>query len=463
MLADEQARYRFGPLERRGLVAGWRGGQLLAVSCGLALAVLVLRHRPSVGGVAMAVCTLGLSVALATWPFAGRTVEQWAPDAVRHLHGSTVRRRLGSSPFVGLEVLRVDAGGDSVAIVGDTQARTYTGVLRAYGPGFLLIGADHKEERVSSWAGVLSAVARPGSAMHRLQWTARCVPDEGRQLREHWRTAAVLDPQDAPQRSYATLMDAEALSSRTHEVLVSVTVDARRSGRAVRSAGGGARGACTLVLREAAWLRRQLADAGIDSTGLFDPVELTRTVRGGFDAAASAMPRHECWPWPMAMQAEWGRARVDDTWHVTYWVAEWPRREVGPDFLGPLLLSGVRCSVAVVMEPVEAAEAARRAEQARTADIADAELRRRGGFLATARRKREEEVVVRREHELADGHTHYRFSGYVTVSVTDPDELEDACARIEQAAGRCSLELRRCYGDQRRAFACTMPLGRGLA
>ena len=107
--------------------------------------------------------------------------------------------------------------------------------------------------------------------------------------------------------------------------------------------------------------------------------------------------------------------------------------------------------------------AARRVEQARTADIADAELRRRAGFLATARRRREEEVLARREVELADGHGQYRFSGYVTVTAGDAEELEEACGRVEQAAAQAGLELRRCYGDQARAFACTWPLGRGLA
>jgi hypothetical protein len=119
--------------------------------------------------------------------------------------------------------------------------------------------------------------------------------------------------------------------------------------------------------------------------------------------------------------------------------------------------------MAVVMEPVGPLKASRQVEQARTADIADAELRRRGGFLSTARRRREEEILVRREGELADGHAQYRFSGYVTVSAADAELLEEACGRVEQAAGRAGLELRRCYGDQAQAFMCTLPLGHGLS
>ena len=47
------------------------------------------------------------------------------------------------------------------------------------------------------------------------------------------------------------------------------------------------------------------------------------------------------------------------TWHATYWIAEWPRIDVGPDFLAPLLLGPLRRSVSVVMEPVSPARAVR--------------------------------------------------------------------------------------------------------
>jgi hypothetical protein len=166
----------------------------------------------------------------------------------------------------------------------------------------------------------------------------------------------------------------------------------------------------------------------------------------------------------MGARAEWGRARIDGGWHATYWIAEWPRTEVGPDFLGPLLLlSSVSVSMAVVTEPMGPIEAARKLEQARTADIADSELRRRGGFLATARRRREEQELAERELEIADGHAPFRFSGYVTVSALDDAELEEACTQVEQAAARSGLELRLCYGDQLQAFTTTLPLCRGLS
>ncbi len=240
----------------------------------------------------------------------------------------------------------------------------------------------------------------------------------------------------------------------------------------MKAAGGGTTGACSVLLREVAALRRRLSDASIDVGAVFDPGHVAAVVRASYagpgagDILGATCPSSngsEPWPWPMGVTAEWSRVRVDSTWHATYWVAEWPRTDAGPDFLGPLLMSSaVRRTMSVLMEPLGPIEASRKVEQARTADIADAELRRRGGFLATARRRREEEILVRREVELADGHAQYRFAGYVTVSASSPDELEDACGQVEQAAGQASLELRRCYGDQANTFLCTLPLGRGL-
>ncbi len=68
-----------------------------------------------------------------------------------------------------------------------------------------------------------------------------------------------------------------------------------------------------------------------------------------------------------------------------------------------------------------------------------------------------------RDIELADGHAQYRFSGYVTVTADSRAELDPARAALEQAAGQARIELRLLYGEQDAAFACSLPLGRGLS
>jgi hypothetical protein len=165
----------------------------------------------------------------------------------------------------------------------------------------------------------------------------------------------------------------------------------------------------------------------------------------------------------MAVEPRWDSVRTDGTCHTTYWIAEWPRVDVTPDFLGPLFFSPLRRSIAVIMEPVSPSRAARQVAQSRTADLADGELRRRGGFLVTARHTREKQSVEERDTELADGHAQFRFSGYVSVTADTAEELAYARGAVEQAAGQARIELRVLYGEQDVAFTCSLPLGRGLS
>ncbi len=80
--AERGSRYRFGPRERGGGLAGWRAGQIVTVAVGLVFGVLVLRWEPNAVGVAAAIGVLVLYGALATVPVAGRTGDEWLPVVV---------------------------------------------------------------------------------------------------------------------------------------------------------------------------------------------------------------------------------------------------------------------------------------------------------------------------------------------------------------------------------------------
>jgi len=168
-------------------------------------------------------------------------------------------------------------------------------------------------------------------------------------------------------------------------------------------------------------------------------------------------------PWPMGTGAGWESVRTDGTVHAVYWVAEWPRVDVHPDFLGPVLFAPLRRTLAGVMEPVDPTRAARQVAQARTAGLADGELRRRNGFMSSARHTRERQSIDDRDVELTDGHAQFRFSGYLGVTADRAEELVEACAALEQAAGQARLDVRRLYGQQDAALLCLLPTGRGLA
>jgi hypothetical protein len=510
----DRVRYRFGPLERRGLIAGWRGSQIGAVACGLVVGVLALRANPSPAGVLVALVTTGAGVAVASWPIRGRTGEQWLPLVCRWSAATLRSGRLQSSPapqgglviesgsgganahrspgppvahprrrgagspgvFDGLRIvpLALSGGGSPPAgMVMDPRSRTAVAVLAVRGHSFALLGPLDQDARVSAWARVLAALAREGSDVHRVQWVESCLPDDGSATRLDHRRRAVLDADSPPGRSYASLVEQSVPATRRHRVLVALAVHTAHSARAIRASGGGQRGTGEVLLREVVALQRLLEDADTMVEGILGPGALASVFREssapisavGADLAGSAPfdgPSTH-WPWPMTVASEWDAVHTDATWHATYWIAEWPRVEVTPDFLAPLLFSPLRRSLSMVMEPISPSRAARQVSQARTADIADGELRRRGGFLVTARQVREKEGVEHRDAELADGHAQYRFSGYLTVTADHPDELRESCAAVEQAAGQSRMELRRLYGEQDVAFACTLPLGRGLS
>jgi hypothetical protein len=447
----EWPRYRFGPRERGRTLAGWRAGQIITVALGLVIGVLVLRLQPTPVGVAVALVVLVLCGGLATWPIAGRTGEEWFPVVVAWGVRRAGRRGARSlDSLTGLELLR--AGWHDMGVVHDRRGHTLTAALSVRGQSFALLGPEEQDRRVGGWSSVLAALAREGSPVRRVQWLASSFPDDERGAHEYLAARAVGDVASASLASYQDLLadiDADACA---HDVVLTVQVRAPKSLET----------ACQLLEREAASLTRQLGDADVLVDAVLSTDDLARLLLRTYEPRAGDESASPTDPWPMAMEESWEHVRVDGLWHATFWVAEWPRIEVRSDFLAPLLLSSTRAVLSVVMEPLGPEEAARKVEASRTADLADSELRRRGGFVSTARRIRESEVLARREAELAEGHASFRYAGFVTVSAGSAEELASVCDAVQHAAGQCRLALRRLYGEQASAYTCTLPLGRGL-
>jgi hypothetical protein len=448
------ARYRFGPRERGGALAGFRAGQILTVAVGLIAGVLVLRAEPTAIGVAVALLILVFCVGMATWPVSGRTGDQWLPVVVRWgVRRSGPRARRSTDALAGLRLL--SAGGRDMGVVHDTRARTVTAALALRGQSFALLGPDEQDRRVAGWSSVLAALAREGSPVRRLQWLAASYPDEGRGVRSYLAARSADEAPSSCVASYQSLLGELDADAGTHDVVLTVQVRQTKSVDV----------ACHNLQREVATLVRLLADADVQVDGVLTADELATHLVRTYEAHGPAEEPTPAAgdPWPMAMAEEWGLVRVDGLVHTTFWVAEWPRTDVRSDFLAPLLLGSARATLSVVMEPLGPDVAVRKVEASRTADMAEAELRRRSGFVSTARHARQSEVLARREAELADGHASFRYAGFITVSAPTERELVAACDTVQHAAGQCRLVLRRLYGDQASAYTCCLPLARGLA
>src|SRR5439155_27054758 len=172
-------------------------------------------------------------------------------------------------------------------------------------------------------------------------------------------------------------------------------------------------------------------------------------------------------PWnagPLSVRGGWRCVAVDNAFHASYWVAEWPRLAVGPAWLEPLLLHpGGPRTLAVVYEPVAPSRSARQVERDATRLASDEEQRARGGFRIGARHRRNREAVAEREAELVAGYAELGFVGLLTVTAPDAESLARSCADWEQAAAAAGIELRRLDGRHDLAFAATLPLGRPIA
>jgi hypothetical protein len=467
MTTDDPPRYRFGPRSTRGLIAGWRGGQIVAVAVGAALALGLLRSVGGMGGATLALVSAGAGVGVATWPVAGRPIESWTPTVIRYVTASMAdghvvpwsrRRRAPRRGTLSRLQLRAGGPGDAhgFAIIEDEEAATLSAVLPVGGPGYALFDEPSRAAAIAAWSGVLTAMATESRFLHRLQWIARTYPAAIDGVGSTQVGPAASVPGDA----YRHLVAETNSLIWNREVLVVVTTAAGRSKiphRASALSGRPGEDRLAVLLSR---LSERLAAAGLVTGSPLDDREVAAAVRRGYELAPTVAVAG--WPWPIGVDSSWGALRTDATWQATYWVAEWPRGEVGPAVLLPLLIGGHQHrTVSLTMAPLPPVSAVRRAERERTSGAADAELRRRHGFALTARARAEQEVRLQREAELAEGHAAYLFSGYVNVTAQDEESLERSCGEVEQSAALAQLELHRLYGAQEEAWCCTLPIGRG--
>src|SRR2546430_11389889 len=452
----DQPRYQFGPLERRGLILGLSTGQVATLGGAGVLTVIELRVLPPAAAAAVAVLILLCAVAFTWWPVAGRPLQAWLPllgaYALRRLRGGhvfisdahlgghlVVVRENGSAVEAlppearpesvrGLRILEAQAGSEQapVGIIKDPRRHTYVGVLRVRGRSFNLLDEAGQAAAIRGWASILAGYALRSSPIARLQWIERTLPDDGQ---------AIAEARDA---------------GAQHECLLPLRVDARRSWRQVRQAGGRRldRGACALLLRELASLAEGLEAIGVTAEAVLSPRALAEVIRSAYepdarpklriihraDADSGPHPRN-AWPQATAERVPSFQAGKRAL-HATYHVREWPRIEVGPGFLAPLVLDArAQRTISMTLEPIPAALAERELRRAQASDMSDDTLRQKAGWLTSFRQLREQENVQRAEQELADGHASYRFTAYVTVTAGGIDEPQAACAEVEQAAG----------------------------
>jgi hypothetical protein len=501
-MTDTAPRYSFDPLERRGVALGLRAEQVGVAVGGVLGAWISARSLPAPVGPAAAAVIAIVAAGATVWSRDGFAAPGWALIAWRwwliHLRGPALsplphqgrsvtrvrsddpedgsastpstspvarrvvpRRTRRTPPWGGIQIVEVlpFPGETPMGLVVDASARSWSAVVPVSGGPYLLLDPSDQAHRLDLWRVTLNALARPGTSVRRIQWIERSYPASPVPLWDNTPVPSARSDRCSEARdSYRQLVSGTGVAGHEHAAWLVLTVAAPAHVKATSLSA-----ATETLRRDTRLLMGQLRAADLHTEGPLNANGIARMV-----AVAHAAEPSERQPasanvwWPLADEDHWAAYRTDGTWHASYWIAEWPRIEVGPEFMSPLLTTTCRRTVSLTMAPVPADRAVREARSARTADIADEHLRSRAGFLSSARRDREASGAVRREAELADGHAEYRFTGFVTVTARTRVELDAACAETEQAALASHLEIRRLYGRQRAAFTWTLPFGRGL-
>jgi hypothetical protein len=475
----EVAAVKFSRLTRRGLLLGLSVAQVTALSVAVVVFVTSLYLD---GGVVWWTSPIWAAALALTWlAIAGRKAVEWIPVwlhwAWRIVMRQTVyRRRIVTPRPAGTLALPGDAAAmrqyldpeTGTVLVHDPHHQRLIAIAEIAHRSFVLLDASEQQRRVDGWGRVLAGACR-STQIARLQVLERTLPDSGSGLARWWAEHGT-DDGSWVARTYAELIARAGPAAERHVTTLSLALDMKAASRAIRSAGGGLRGAAAVLRQHMHSLATALQAADLAPVTWQGPGELAVMLRGAYDPqVASTLERAAtgaalATAGPVAVTETWNQLRSDSGYHAVLWICEWPRSQVYPGFLAPVLLSsGVRRAFSLVCDPVRADVAARDIRRKKTEYISDATQRAKIGQIEDAQQTAEYQDVLQQEADLTAGHGVLRYTGLLAISAVTPHELDAAVAEIEQAAIQASCETRRLVGQQAQAFvAAALPLCRGI-
>ncbi|MFE5671698.1 SCO6880 family protein [Agromyces sp. NPDC056523] len=486
MDSDTSAAYQLAPVQfsrltRRGILLGLSLPQLIALAIAV-LTVVISLYLAGASGIAWTSPIWATAAAIAAIPIGGRKIVEWVPILSRWLwraaHGQlTYRRRIVKPRPAGTLALPGDAAPlrewndpeSGAVMIHDPHTQTLTAVVAVSHPAFALLDPGEQHRRVAGWGRVLAGACRSGR-IARLQVTERTLPDSGTGLAEWWERHGIEDDSWASS-TYRDLIERAGPAGERHATTISLSLDLRAASRQVRTSGGGMRGAATVLRQEMTALTGALRAADLIVGGWLAADELASILRTAYDPAVGVeLDRHPTVgrvldaAGPVAVAESWDRLRSDSAFHAVLWISEWPRSQVYPGFLSPLVFTtGVLRTVSLHYLPVRADQAARDLRKKKTELISDAHQRRRIGQIEDAGSSAEYADVLQQEADLTAGHGVLRTTGLICVTAPTIGDLDAAVSTIEQAAIQASCEVRRLVGQQAQAFtAAALPLSRSV-
>lgn len=268
---------------------------------------------------------------------------------------------------------------------------------------------------------------------------------------------------------YAALIAAAAKRSMGFTNYVTLTFATGSLNSAIRDGGGGMTGLAAVLKERVVGLEAGIERAGLSLHSWLTAEDLDDLMAAASDPVTAARRRereslkHRA-PEPnqpvMGIDEGWNTLRVDQSWHQTFWVAEWPRTEVRTGFLEPLLYAGdaTRC-ITLQVRPVPIHKALGEVNRAQSDMETAADIRLRLHSRVTLSHQREMEALNAREEDLVDGFGDVKIRGFITISADTEDALARARTEIEQASHPSRLVLASMAGQQAAGFVTsTLPV-----
>jgi hypothetical protein len=468
---------RFARMSTRGVILGFSLARAVTVAVA---AVVMIVGLIVAGGAGFLVSGL-LWAPLFASVFVnvqGRPAVEWAAVAgqyaARKATGQTEFRSKPSKPRpAGTLALPGDAASlrfydDPVTgccMIHDPPRQTISAVLAVEHPAYVLLAPDEQAQRVSAWGRTLASLAQSGTCAA-VQVLEATVPDPGTGIAGWYDKHGIHDGAWAD-AEYRALLDQTTVGSSTHRTTVTVALDMKRAAKAIKDAGRGTKGAAAVLSADMVALEHGLRTSGLRVSHWLSGSELAAIVRAAYDPASTVLAGQPGagmdTAGPVAISERWDRFRSDSGWSVVLWVSDWPRIDVPPHFLHPLVFSpGVRKTISIVARPLPTNDALKAIRRAKTEAISDSQQKAKIGQIQDLSDVQEYEDLLNRERALISGHADVAFSGFISVTAATEDTLSAAVSQIERAASQAACETRILYGRQTQGFiVAALPLAIG--
>lgn len=475
---DGPSPVRFARRSTRGLLLGLSTARCVSAGSAVAVFVLGLVAGGGLGLVASGLVWLPLIAAtFVSWQ--DLTLSEWVPvlshwTARRAARQIDYRARVSAPRPAGTMALPGDAAalrfyedtGTGACMVHDPHRQTLSVTVAVGHPAYVLLSPGDQQSRVSAWGRLLASLSKSGycSAIQILEAT---VPDSGIGVAGWYERHGIHDGGWADV-NYATLLAQSSHGSSTHRTTITVSLDLRRAARAIREVGRGVKGAAVVLQGQMDALEYSLRASELHIEGWLDAAALAVMVRQAYDPSTAirqdspgATLRSAG---PVGVAEHWSYLRHDSGFSTVMWISEWPRQNVAPSFLHPIIfVPGVRRTLTLVAHPLGANEALKQIRKEKTEAITDSAQKARIGQVQDLSDRQEYEDVLVREQALIAGHADMEFSGFVTVTAPSRDQLSAAVSRVEQAVGQSTCETRILYGRQTQGFVVSaLPFARSV-